>query len=638
MHLHQSAELIKESKKMIQEKYPLLSKINSPSDLRKLPESSMPELCQEIRRFLVENVKNTGGHLASNLGVVELTVAFHRIFDSPNDRLIFDVGHQSYVHKLLTGRRDRFDTLRVPGGLSGFTKRSESEHDPFGAGHSSTSVSAALGFAAADKIMGNENYTVAVLGDGAFTGGMIHEALNNCKSDLKLIIILNENEMSISRNIGGFAKYIAKVRASHGYNKAKNKAKDIIGSIPLVGKPLYNAARDTKQFVKNSLYSSNYFEEMELFYIGPGDGNDYENTRRLLLDAKQKGVSVIVHLKTKKGKGYAPAEAEPNKYHGILPKGQVEQLNYSHVMGKKLAEMAKENGRICAITAAMCESTGLAEFKSKYPDRFFDVGIAEEHALTFAAGLAAAGMRPFFAVYSSFLQRGYDNIIHDIALQRLPVCILIDRASFAGSDGPTHHGIYDISMLSAVPDMTLFSPMSFVSLGAALDICSALDAPSAVRYPNSAENKKIMGSFDFDGRLLPKIDRDGESVPSTLIVTYGKLTAEALEAENIIRASGMDAATVMLEQLMPYRDVAQALCKKIKGAKHIIFAEESIRAGGVGMMLCDTLRKYHAEEISDMRFDILAIDDGFVCGELGKTLCQSAHISAEDIAKTALEG
>ncbi len=616
---------------MQKEKYPLLNKINSPADLKSMPDSDMGALCLEIRRFLVENVKMTGGHLASNLGVVELSVALHRVFDSPDDKIIFDVGHQSYVHKLLTGRRELFPTLRTPGGLCGFTKRSESEHDPFGAGHSSTSVSAALGFAHADKLAGKDSFSIAVLGDGAFTGGMIHEALNNCDRSLKMIIILNENEMSISKNIGGFAKYIATIRASRGYNSAKRKTKSVLRSLPgRIGRPLYNAARDAKQFVKNTLYSSNYFEELGLFYLGPCDGNDYASVERLLTEAKEKGESSIIHIKTKKGKGYIPAEQEPNKYHGILPKGKSEQYNFSRAMGDHLCSLAEGNKKICALTAAMCESTGLLQFKEAHPERFFDVGIAEEHALTFAAALAADGMRPCFAVYSSFLQRGYDNIIHDIALQDLPVTLLIDRAAISAGDGPTHHGIYDVSMLGACGRFTLYAPMSFKTLQLAVDSALSLPSPSAVRYPNSAEIKEITDAFDFSG-LDIKCDYPQKISPHTVIITYGQIAAEALKAKAQLCEQGVATGVILLEQLMPYCDVADKLSAYLSKAKHIIFLEEGIRAGGFGMMMSDTLRTKHPNAVRGAKIDILAIDTYALCGERGKTMYESASISAKDI-------
>ena len=610
-------------------KYPILSRINSPEDLKALPESAMVPLCAEIRRFLVENVTRTGGHLASNLGVVELTVAMHRVFDSPSDRFIFDVGHQSYVHKLLTGRREGFSTLRTPGGMSGFTKRSESEHDAFGAGHSSTSVSAALGFSIADRIQGRDSFSIAVLGDGAFTGGMIHEALNNCERDLRMIVILNENEMSIARNIGGFAKSMAHIRAAGGYHSAKKKTQNFLNSLGKVGKPIYTAIRETKQFVKNTLYSSNYFEEMGLFYLGPCDGNDYESVRDLLLAAKEKGESSIIHIKTKKGCGYPPAEREPNKYHGIFPRGTAECVNFSAMAGECLVGLAENDSRICAVTAAMCESTGLSDFREKYPERFFDVGIAEEHALTFSAALAAGGMHPYFAVDSSVVQRGYDNIIHDIALQNLGVTILIDRAGIASGDGPTHHGIYDIEMLSALPSYTLFAPMSFASLGAAIEKCADIDTPSAVRYPNSAELDSVNEAFGQGGTLLPRAVGDEDA--HTVIVTYGRITAEALRAMDILRSRGISVRAVMLEQLMPYSDVAAQLAPYLCSASRIIYLEEAVRTAGVGMMLSDVFERDYADSRVRIPRDILAIEDTALYGESGRSYYESAHISARDV-------
>lgn len=610
-------------------KYPLLSRIDSPEDLSRLPESAMPELCLEIRRFLVENVTRTGGHLASNLGVVELTVALHRVFSSPHDRFIFDVGHQSYVHKLLTGRRDDFSTLRTPGGMSGFTKRAESEHDAFGAGHSSTSVSAALGFSMADRIQGRDNFTVAILGDGAFTGGMVHEALNNCERDLRMIVVLNENEMSISRNIGGFANHMANIRASRGYHTAKKKTQNFLNSLGRVGRPIYAAIRETKQFVKNTLYSSNYFEELGLFYLGPCDGNDYESVRDLLIAAKEKGESSILHIKTKKGKGYRPAELEPNKYHGISPKGTVDLVNFSAKAGEYLTALAERDGRIAAVTAAMADSTGLSPFREKFPERFFDVGIAEEHALTFSAALAAGGIHPFFAVYSSFLQRGYDNIIHDIALQDLPVTLLIDRAAIAAGDGPTHHGIYDIEMLSAVPSYTLFAPMSFSSLKCAIEKCAELSTPSAIRYPNSPELDQITAALGYGGELLPRATE--EEAADVVIVTYGKITAEALRAREMLRARSVRVRVVMLEQLMPYTDVAAVLAPHLAGASHIIYLEEVVRTACVGMMLSDVYDRDYKDTVGCIPRDILAIDKTALYGEQGQSYYESAGISAADI-------
>ena len=477
----------------------LLPRIHTPADLRALSHEDILSLCGEIRDTLVETVTQNGGHLASNLGAVELSVAMHRVFDCPRDHFIFDVGHQSYVHKLLTGRYDRFGTLRQGGGLSGFTKRSESEYDCFGAGHSSTSLSAALGFAQGDRMAGSDAYTVAVVGDGAFTGGMIHEALNNITPGLRLIIIINENEMSISKNIGRFATHMARIRRKSGYFKTKKGISRFIKRIPLVGNGLFCAIRDTKKALKNAMYGSNYFEDMGLYYLGPADGNDYEAVESLLTEAKNQNESVVIHLKTRKGKGYAPAEAEPGKYHGMPPAGTAPVENFSHRLGEILIAESQKDDRICAITAAMSEGTGIESFHAARPDRFFDVGIAEEHALTFAAGLAADGYRPVTAIYSSFMQRAYDQIIHDIALQQLPVLMCIDRAGLNAGDGPTHHGIFDVSFLSSIPGVTIYTPVTFAGLS--LSVSRALEAgkPAAIRYPNGGEDPRLRAAFYPDG-------------------------------------------------------------------------------------------------------------------------------------------
>ena len=380
--------------------YKYLGRVNSPEDLKKLDKKEILPLCDEIRDCIITTTEQNGGHLASNLGVVELSVAIHRVFDCPHDHIIFDVGHQSYTHKLLTGRYKDFESLRRAGGLSGFTNRFESEYDCFGAGHSSTSLSAALGFAEADRIKGNDAYTVVVLGDGAFTGGMIHEALNNCDKSLnKLIIILNENEMSISKNIGRFAASIAKLRKKNSYFRVKRFTVSFIKKIPLIGNGIFKAIRGVKKSVKNALYGSTYFEDMGLYYLGPANGNDYESVEALLKAAKGAGENVLVHLKTQKGKGYTPAETDPNKYHGVSPCNKTSsKSSYSLELGKALCDIAEKDERVCAITAAMSTGTGLDCFEEKYKDRFFDVGIAEEHAVTFAAGLAANGLKPVFAV------------------------------------------------------------------------------------------------------------------------------------------------------------------------------------------------------------------------------------------------
>ena len=621
---------------MSDSRYPLLFSISSPADLRAMPEEAMPALCEEIRAYLLETIPKTGGHLASNLGVVELTVALHRVFDTPTDRIIFDVGHQSYVHKLLTGRREAFDTLRTPGGLSGFTRRAESEYDAFGAGHSSTSLSAALGFAKADRLAGRKSYTVAVVGDGAYTGGMIHEALNNCEPELPLIIVLNENEMSISRNIGGFARYIAGIRNSGNYRRAKTLTTRILPRIPLLGKPLYRLLRGIKQLIKNRLFSSNYFEELGLYYLGPADGNSYTETAFLLRQAKKQNESVILHLSTKKGKGYLPAEEHPAEYHSVYTSQKTGE-HMPAATGRMLGTLAAEDESVAAITAAMREGTGLCPFFEAYPERAFDVGIAEAHAVTFAAGLAAAGMKPYVALYSTFLQRAYDSIVHDVALQRLPVRLLVDRAGLAPGDGPTHHGIFDVAFLSHIPEMTVLAPATVGSLSAILRDSLSASAPLAIRYENRADDPAITETFypngDYDAYGVrpsfgaPDEARDG------VILTYGAITAEALRARAILAEQGMAVGVVLLERLKPYDSLATLLAPHLTGTPRILFLEEGIAAGGAGMLLGDALQRAGVST----PYRVLAIEDHFASPPHPVSLRAYCGISAEDVVKFFLK-
>ena len=591
-----------------------LSNIHSPSDFKEIPNEELDAVAKEIRDELVRVVSQNGGHLASNLGVVELTMAIHRVFETPKDHVIFDVGHQSYVHKMLTGRYSQIETIRKAGGLSGFPKISESEHDAFGAGHSSTSFSAALGFATADKLNGSDAYTVAVFGDGAYTGGMIHEALNNCQKDLKLIIILNENEMSISKNIGRFAKNLSKLRASAGYMKTKRATVSFLNKIPLIGKPLFRLIRWIKVHLKNAFYGSNYFESMGLTYLGPIDGNDYNAVEKLLREAKRLNESVIIHVKTQKGKGYEPAEAEPSKYHGMSPEGVgSDKKSFSEVVGEHLSSLADENKKICAITAAMSDGTGLTAFKEAHPDRFFDVGIAEEHALTCAAGLAANKMRPCAAIYSTFMQRAYDNIIHDVALQELPVLMLVDRAGINLKDGATHHGIFDVAFLSHIPNIRIYTPISNKGLRASIDEALTLDQPCAIRYPSGVENEKAVEVFynksnysdlslktDFDLSVVDELD--------VLIVTHGRIVSEALKVEENLK--DIRIGIVLLEVLKPYDECAERIFPLLgEKLKAVLFYEEDIKSGGMGMNLADIMRYELADR--NIKYDILAINDNF---------------------------
>lgn len=616
------------------EKYPILNKINGNKDVRELAASDIPQLCTDIREFLVENVTKTGGHLASNLGVVELTVAIHRVFDLPHDRVIFDVGHQSYVHKIISDRKDRFHTLRQGGGISGFEKLGESEFDSFGTGHASTSVSAALGYAEADRIYGRDNYTIAVLGDGAFTGGMIHEALNNCDKDLRLIVILNENEMSISRNTGALAKQIAKTRSSKRYFKFKRGTSSVLSKIPLIGKPLLSGMRRIKTFAKHALYGASYFEGLGLKYLGPIDGNNYTAVEHLLEEAKRQGTSVILHLRTKKGKGYAPAEENPSLYHSV---GTPYDGNFSEHFGKKLTEMAKADDKVCAITAAMEDGVGLSEFAKAHPDRFFDVGIAEEHAITFAAGLAAAGMKPYAAIYSTFLQRSYDSIIHDVALQNLPVRMIVDRASLASGDGPTHHGIFDVAFLSSIPNLCLFAPATLASLDRFLDASLHTNMPIAIRYPNMGDDERIIDTFfkDDDTDTVAHTDFGDPEKNKAVIITYGRIVTEAMAAADKLRSQGIQTGVILLETLKPYSVSAERIAKLLpSGPCAVLFLEEGMRYGGAGMLTFDKLSSKYEKLMKNKRTDIVAIDDNFVVRTQEESVFRTAKISANDVLRT----
>lgn len=620
--------------------YNILNTINSPDDVKRLTKKELDILMSEIRSFLVDNVERSGGHLASNLGATELTVAIHRVFDSPKDHIIFDVGHQSYVHKILTGRKDKFSTLRTTGGLSGFTKRGESEHDPFGAGHSSTSVSAALGFAEADKLLGNDNYTVAVVGDGAYTGGMVHEALNNCDPDLKLVIVLNENGMSISVNKGSFANYLSRVRMSKGYRKWKAGTNSFIAKIPLIGKPLKAFFTFVKNIFKNMFFSSNYFEDLGLYYLGPIDGNDYKKVERAMKKAKQLGKCVIVHIKTVKGKGYAPAEDAPDSFHSVYNKKESASTFHS-VFADKIIEMAKNDGKIVGVTAAMGIGTGLDKFENEFPDRYFDVGIAEEHALTFAAGLAASGMNPYVAIYSTFLQRGYDSIIHDIALQNLPVKLIIDRASLAVGDGATHHGIFDVAFLSHIPGLTVISPITYSALNRALDYADRADGPVAIRYPNAQESLEVVRAF-YNSENVDKLGAKANftfySSPECVFITYGSLATRVLRAESIVKEqTRLRVGTVLLEVLKPYPIVARSILPYIKGARRIVFCEEGIKSGGAAMLLREELIKL-GFDMSRCEYIIAAIDDNFASPDTPCELYDYLGLSPEKLADKMING
>ena len=468
-----------------------LDKVNSPKDIKKLNIDELDELCQEIRSLMIKTVSENGGHLASNLGVVELTVALHKVFNSPTDQIVFDVGHQCYTHKILTGRRKEFPTLRTENGISGFTRPVESQHDIFSSGHSSTSVSAAIGLAKAKALKGDKGKVIAVIGDGALTGGLAYEALNNSSIDTdNLIIILNDNDMSISKNVGSVAKELTHIRTSPKYYRFKSKVSRSLAKIPKFGAQITRFITMTNQRIRKKLYHSTFFEDLGLRYYGPIDGHDMQSLIDALTVAKAHSHSVLIHVSTVKGKGYDFAEKNPSKFHGIgkfnidtgepLSKGKT----FSDAFGENLLSFAEKDSRICAITAAMATGTGLVNFANKYPKRFFDVGIAEQHAVTFSSGLAKNGMIPFFAVYSTFLQRSYDQLVHDVAMQGLKVIFCIDRAGFVGEDGESHQGVFDTAYLMSVPDLTVFAPATFDELSSMMYQAAYKEEKAvAIRYP-----------------------------------------------------------------------------------------------------------------------------------------------------------
>lgn len=581
--------------------YKLLCKIKSPDDVKKLNEAQISLLCEEIRECIITTVSKNGGHLASNLGAVELTVALHRSFSSPDDAIIFDVGHQCYTHKLLTGRFDKFSTLRTENGLSGYMKPSESEHDPFITGHSSNSISAAYGIYRAKRLKGENGAAVAVIGDGAMTGGMAYEALNNVGSGRNnFIVVLNDNKMSISRNVGALARSLTKMRNKPHYHHFKFTLSRILNAVPVIGKPLYNLIYTIKEDIKGLVYKNNFFTALGFNYLGPVDGHNVKAMEQLFDIAKSYSRPSLIHVITTKGKGYSYAESSPKSYHGVSPfdvdKGATEsgKLTFSDVAGAALCSLAEKDDKICAITAAMTSGTGLTAFAGKYKSRFFDVGIAEQHAVTFSAGLAATGMKPFFVVYSSFLQRGFDQVIHDIAIGGFPVRLLIDRAGIVGEDGETHQGLFDVPFLTSVPNMTVYSPCYYRELERDIIRAAETDAFCAIRYPRGCEKEEPDCDFSEDYTLIK-----GES--EKLIITYGRLFSDALEAKK----KRPELNILKLNKIYPLSDDCFNV---IKAFKEVHFFEESIKNGGIGELCAARL----LEDGFRGKYKIHAIDGKFV--------------------------
>lgn len=586
-----------------------LPTIHSPSDLKKLTYPELDILAEEIRGVLISTVSENGGHLASNLGVVELTIAIHKVFDSPKDSIVWDVGHQSYVHKLLTGRYEDFGTIRTDGGLSGFTRPDESPHDVFLSGHSSTAMSAALGIAQANKLKKNKNYAVAVVGDGAFTGGMVYEAMNNAgRSRTRLITILNNNEMSISPNVGSLARYFAVIRSSPSYFRMKARTENLLNKIPLIGVRLSRGIFHLKTTIKNAIYGSNIFEDFGFRYVGPIDGHNIKQLCTALSGAKSANYPIILHVNTVKGKGYQYAESDPGKFHGIskfnIVTGEpiISAKTYSQEFGDFLRDAAEKDKRICAVTAAMAIGTGLTRFHDDFPDRFYDVGIAEEHAVTFCSGLAKGGMLPVFAVYSTFLQRAYDQIVHDGALQGLKIVLAIDHAGFVGPDGETHHGLLDVPFLNTVPDITVYSPSSFEDLRHCFYRALYKDSGvTAIRYPAGAE---VTPPEDFrtTGEFFDLYGEDAD----TAVVTYGRTFCfAAYAAREIKKEYGRGVLTVRMTRVKP---IDEDLIDVLKTKNKILFFEEGEKSGGVGELLLEAITEAGFTGV----YRLIAIEDKFV--------------------------
>lgn len=587
----------------------LLNSLDLPSGLKSLSIDELNLLCEEIRYEIIKTVSVNGGHLASNLGVVELTVALHKVFNLPDDKIIWDVGHQCYTHKILTGRLDRLHTIRKEGGISGFPKRSESEYDSFDVGHSSTSISAAFGMACANTICGKANNVIAVIGDGALSGGLAYEGLNNAGRFKKnFIVILNDNKMSISRNVGSMSKYLTGIRTKSAYVKTKTNLDKFLIKAPVIGKSTKQVLFKAKKVLKSILYDNTLFEDMGFQYYGPVDGHNLQELIHVLNFAKDFKGPILIHVLTKKGKGYEFAEKKPNDYHGVTPfnvnigKEPNSSKTFSSVFSDTLCELAEKDDKICAITAAMKTGTGLSKFCRKFKDRFFDVGIAEEHAVTFAGGLAVSGLIPVFAVYSTFLQRSYDQLIHDIALQNLKLVLAIDRAGIVGEDGETHQGCFDIPMLNSIPGVEIYSPSYFEemksSLYNAIYNCRKI---AAVRYPRGTElykppyYKNSNKAFDIYG------------TGKIAIITYGRLFSFAAKASDNLKNFGIN---VMLIKLNRIRPISQFVIKEIlkKRVSHVFFFEECMSIGGIGEIFSYMLYK----ERYKGKFTLKAINDKFI--------------------------
>ena len=591
----------------------MLEKVNSTEDLKNLSLEDKKVLAEDIRKFILEIVSENGGHLASNLGVVELTIALHSVFNVPDDKIVWDVGHQAYVHKILTGRKDKMDTLRKLNGIAGFPKTNESEADCFNTGHSSTSISAALGMARARDIEGKNNSVIAVIGDGALTGGMALEALNDAGySGARMTVILNDNEMSISKNIGGMNMLLSKLRTKRTYTKSSVSIKKMINKIPVVGKPFVKIVQRVKRSIKQLIIPKMFFEDIGFRYLGPVDGHNIEELERMLKITKELDGPVLLHVLTKKGKGYEIAEKNPDKYHATSPfdieTGEVKGKkgkDYSKIFGDKLIKLAKKNKNIVSITASMKDGTGLREFQKEFPDRFFDIGIAEQHAVGLAAGMAKEGLIPFVPIYSSFYQRAYDQVIHDVAIQNLPVIMCVDRAGIVGADGETHQGEFDMAFFRLVPNLTIMAPKDFKELEDMMEYAVDLKKPVVIRYPRGGESNKI--TFDKHDEIKSgkaEILKDGKDVS---IIAIGKTVARAMEVANMLKDEKIDAEVINARFLKPLDK--ETTIKSIEKTKCVVTIEDGTIINGLGTAVKELITD---KDLKDIKIKSYAYPDEFI--------------------------
>ena len=609
----------------------VLDKIQRPNDVKELKEQELPILADEIRQFIIDKVSDNGGHLASNLGVVELTIALHRCLNFPQDKLIWDVGHQSYTHKILTGRKNGFDSLRKYHGMSGFPKRDESNCDAFDTGHSSTSLSAGLGMVCARELKKEKYKVVSVIGDGSLTGGLAFEALNNAASlKSNYIMILNDNHMSISENVGGLSHYLAGVRTAKGYTNFKKNVKASLSKMNAIGEELERNIRRAKSMLKQVFIPGMFFEDMGITYLGPIDGHNIEALTEVIEDAKQVEGAVLIHVIPEKGKGYEPAQLHPESYHGVGPfikkngmaKKPKEEATYTDIFAKTICELAQTHEKLVTITAAMMDGCGLKGFAKRFPDRFFDVGIAEEHAVTFACGLAAGGFHPFFAVYSSFLQRGYDQILHDMCMQNLPVTLMLDRAGLVGNDGETHQGVFDLSYLTMIPNMTVFAPKNRYEFQDAIAFAADFEAPMAIRYPKT-DAVRVLKEYREPIKLgKSEWIRRGSRVA---LLAIGTMVETAMEVEELLAKDGIDATVVNLRFAKPLD--YEMLDEVLDYHSLIVTMEENVLSGGVGEHIC----RYVELHSTGVRVIACGIPDKFIHQGSIKELLEETGLDAQSI-------